>query len=174
MTTKQQQSKITARCPNTTGHICWICATPFRIESATDHDSQKNAHGKQKTERKRMANKEFSTSFFLSKSVRKVPRVQNIKKKHGWCRGCQTVKKRRVFLILPFCWEVRACLSCNPGKRLCDGSQLMYFVCCSLKLPKSSSCRNSFPQNLKVPCVLLYQPRIVANTEFMASALSGR
>ena len=60
---------------------------------------QKSAGKTKKTERRRMANKEFSTSFFLSKSVRKVPRVQNIKK-CGWCRGCQTfpkTKKRRVF-----------------------------------------------------------------------------
>ena len=33
-----------------------------------------------RTQRKRMANMEFSTSFFLSKSVLKVPRVQNSKK----------------------------------------------------------------------------------------------
>ena len=43
----------------------------------------------------------FST-FFWSQSVPTVPRVQNIKK-CGWCRGCPTVKKRRVFFILPFC-----------------------------------------------------------------------
>ena len=71
----------------------------FRIESAHDQKPQKNAHGKhqkKKTERKRMANKEFSTRFFLSESVRKVPRVQNIKK-CGWCRGCQTVEKQLLF-----------------------------------------------------------------------------
>ena len=29
-------------------------------------------------------------------------------------------------------WEIRSGLSCDPSERLCDGSQLMYFACCSL------------------------------------------
>ena len=60
--------------------------------------NQKNAHGKQK---KRMENMEFSTRFFLSKSVLKVPRVQNRKNAHG-AAGAKR-KKKNCFLILPFC-----------------------------------------------------------------------
>ena len=44
-----------------------------------------------------MANTEFSTSFFLSKSVLKVPRWVQNSKKCGWCRGCQTVKNELFF-----------------------------------------------------------------------------
>ena len=78
----------------------------FRIESADDQNPppKKNAHGKH--QKKRMANKEFSTIF--SKSVLKVPRVQN-NKKCGWCRGCQTVKKTKCFIV-PFCVETNVVL----------------------------------------------------------------
>ena len=53
-----------------------------------------------KTSKERKENgwqtRSFQQVFFLSKSVRKVTRVQNIKK-CGWCRGCQTVKYGEFF-----------------------------------------------------------------------------
>ena len=71
----------------------------FGLSRQMTRNPPKNAHGKhKKTQRKRMANMEFSTSFFLSKSVLKVPRVQN-SRKCGWCRGCQTVKQRIFFFF---------------------------------------------------------------------------
>ena len=44
----------------------------------------------------------FQQVIFLTKSVRKVPRVQNSKKR-GRCRGCRKVKKNGCFLVKPFC-----------------------------------------------------------------------
>ena len=68
----------------------------FRIESENDHKHQKmRVESIKKNGKKTDGKQEVFNKFFLSKSVRKVPRVQNIKK-CGWCRGCQTVKKRRV------------------------------------------------------------------------------
>ena len=102
---------------------------------------------------------------------------------HKYFRKCFVSSKYGYDRSGSFCLDIQA-------RDLCDGSQLMYFICSSLscqamfrvrsvlsfavtRVPKSSSCRNSFPQNLKVPCYSL-PTKNCCNTEFMASAPSGR
>ena len=91
----------------------------------------------------------------------------------------------------------RVCFAIQ-ARGLCDGCQLMYFICSGLSCQAMFrvvsnwlysfsvvfrrdmntkvlvlSCRNSFPQNLKVPCSS-FSTKNCWNTEFMAPAPSGR
>ena len=54
------------------------------------------------TQRKRMANMEFSTSFFLIHIGALSTAGAKQQKKCGWWRGCRTVKKG-CFFVKPFC-----------------------------------------------------------------------
>ena len=84
--------------------------------------------------------------------------------------------------------EVRACLSCNPSERLCDGSQLMYFVCCSLSCQTMFRVVGDWLYSLSVvfgcdmntkslrlveTLFLLYQPRTVATQSSWLQLLQG-